>query len=58
MNTAPFKLLTGHLAKPTLPVLGYWLIETEPGSEVFLFSHDPLAKDIMKRHNELYEKAS
>lgn len=51
----PMQLLTGHRAIPTTPLLGWWLIESAPGSDRFYFSHDPEAVDIMERHNALYE---
>lgn len=48
------KLLTGHVAAPTLYATGWWLIESEPGTEEFLFSHDPRAREIIAKHNELW----
>jgi len=55
-DALPIKLLTGHWARPTLPVLGWWLIESEPGSGVFLFAHDDQAQAIMARHNALWKR--
>ena len=48
------KLMTGHIAAPTLPCMGWWLIETEPGSDIFMFSHEPDAVEIMREHNRLW----
>lgn len=47
-------LLNGHQARQ---MYGFgWLIETEPGSNVFLFPHDEEARRIMDDHNALYFK--
>lgn len=48
------KLMTGHTAAPTLPCMGWWLIESEPGSDIFMFSHEMDAKEIMREHNRLW----
>ena len=50
------KLLTGHTAAPVLWSMGWWLIEEEPGSEIFMFSHDPDARAIIERHNALWRE--
>ena len=55
-NRKRMKLLTGHVAAPTLLSMGWWLIEAEPGTEEFLFSHDPAAREIIERHNALYRE--
>ena len=48
------KLMTGHIAAPTLPSMGWWLISVEPGSDIFMFSHEPDAVEIMREHNRLW----
>lgn len=44
-------LLTGHRCRRTMPMLGWWLVESAPGENVFLFGFDPEAQAIMAEHN-------
>lgn len=50
------ELLTGHRVAPVLGCLGYYLVETEPGSEVYMFSHEDDAIAIVTEHNRLAEE--
>ena len=48
------KLMTGHTAAPTLPCMGWYLVEIPAHSQRFSFSYQPEARAIIARHNALF----
>jgi len=54
LGRTTFRTLNGHLVCPTLPVNGWWMVETEPGSQVFNFGTTPDAMAVMREHNWLW----
>lgn len=48
-------LLTGHRVRETLAATGFYLVESSPGEDVWLFSHDPVAREIVAEHNRRWK---
>lgn len=53
-DRATFRTLTGHLCCPVPPVLGWWLVEDEPGSHRFSYGFTENALAVMREHNRLW----